>query len=274
MKQSISVFLNRTGDWLRNIKCRDFLLILLGILLISYTITSITASRKKAAELSIAGQTLNGPEITSFLYNSEKFRQLKYEEAWLSSCITAAKKNIFTLAVDLPDSTLSINLGGTMLYHARAEKISPEKWFSSLSPEALLSLQSSPQILTRQWATFKKEPIVIKQAPENSQEALAPQTIPDTTITKPLMMLLSLDNQINLAIIQSDKTKGYGRAKLSLKMHLEGKRAAATIRSMFNRKNKIYIPLITLEIPQKNCETIYRALPDSALVTLRINNLN
>lgn len=272
MNQTLDEMLKRIGNAIRKIRVRDLLLALLGIFLVLFTISAVSSSKKKVTELTAAGDSLLGQEIVPLIYASEELRALKYEEAWLGSWTEAARSNRFTLEISLPDSLLAVNFGGTNLYTIKPEVIRPDRWFGNLSPEAKTGLMSKPAILTHQWSTVEKEPIVVKQAPRDTLEASAPQTVPDTTIVRPVMILFSFDNHVTLALLQSDHdTRGYYRARSALMLRAGWLRTKANLKGMFDKKEREYHPLITMEIPARNAETLYRALPDSALVVLKIN---
>ncbi len=248
-----------------------FAFIFLILLLIIYTGSGISSARKKAADLNAEGDSLSGTAITGLMNSSIQLRQARYDEAWLHARVEAAGNKQFTLEISLPDSLISISYGGTSLYRIKPEKITSDRWFSSLSPSGRLALLSEPAVITRQWSTIEKEPIVIKHAPKDTAEAAAPETVPDTVMNKPVFLLFELDNAVLLSFRQAGtRVNGFHLKKGLLNSQIAMKRIQSTIQGIPAKNKRNYHPAITIDINARNAETLYRALPDSTLVVLKL----
>lgn len=247
-------------------------MVLTGIILFIYQLASVYSAHRTAAELCREAGELTGEDLSALLNTSEELKQLKDEELWLGNRITAARSKLFTLEIDLPDSLITVSINGVSLYNVKAVSVKTDRWINNLPAEARTVLSAKPALIARQYSSFEKEPIVIRQAPRDTIEAAAPQAVPDTSIRKPVMLLLSLENNLNIAIMQDDHDmRGYRREKKNLLAPVKLKNVLAPVNLIFHSDRVKYQSLITLEVPARNCETLYRAIPDSALVLIKIN---
>jgi len=271
MKKISDDTLNTSGEQKRKRISTYLLPALLLLFLLAYTGSAIKTSRLAALALQHKGDSLLGTELVALLELSPELAQLKTDEAWAKARLLAARNEIFTLEVNLPDSLLTVSLDGTPLYQVSITAYKADPWIDRLPSSARYMLVSTPVNIKEQWSTIEKEPIVIKQAPRDTAEAAAPQVVPDTTIKKPIITRLTLENQVHLVLLPDREQKGFKWSKIQIYIRLSMDKAWNTISRIVTKGSRNYSPTLYLEIPERSCETIYRALPEQSQVVLKIN---
>ncbi len=193
---------------------------------------------------------------------SNEIRELTY----LTAFDEMAKSDSIGLVINLADSTAMLAIKGVVIHSAKIHAISNDGFLKSMNICSYQNLFSRPIAILSQNATIEKEPIQIKKAPKNEEEALANAEHPDTTKT-----IQVTDIHFKLAIgcnfFIHDASVGCEKANKSLSTPGE---IWKNMKRFIVFKEPEYEPAIHICIDNKDAISIYRGLPARGQIILRM----
>ncbi|MBN2744794.1 hypothetical protein LX69_02743 [Breznakibacter xylanolyticus] len=242
--------------------------IILGILLIFaiiYTAMGILAARKKISELNERYRA----EVPMPGNDLPRIFEIRKENAFTEARLSLTKNDSVSLIIDLKDSTVSLDLKGVAIHKAQMVNYTSTAVLSALSPEAQLNLINTPMKVLRQSSTIVKEPEIIKKAPKDTIEAAQQEEAAkqDSVDVNPSFYYFALDNGIEVTFVhEHEKGHSYFPLFFDQKMKI----FKSTTDSLKHFKLPSYTPEIRIELFETDAKTIYRALPNHALVAIRM----
>lgn len=241
MKRSDKLF-----DMIRSFKTGRLLLLLGGTLLIAGSLLMLPGQEKED------GKT--------------EMQLLKSEKAYLEAAISLAKTDSIGLLVDLHDSVIYLQLKGVKLHQVPLNRLKKEAFFKEAGI-AVDSLTSGPFFVERQLASVEKEPVILMNAPKDTAEAAKSVYIPDTLNIKPVYVSLLLEDRMKL-IIREKRKEPIRPVITQLKARVM---AQTVIRLQWVVGPSLagHLPALVVEVPEKEGEAIYRALPARPQVVVR-----
>jgi len=242
--------------------------IIVAIILVGASFIAIITPRLKIKEFNeLYSQGIHSTKNGPGFYDSS-FYALKKEEAFLKSKLAKSDLDSISLSINVPDSLLSLEIKGIAIYNIKIDRIKLSPIFNSLDKDAILHCFSLPFKINSQYATVVKEPIVIKQAPKDTIEAN--QAAPNIDTLKPKMVAyyFCLDKDIILDIRQSEKTELIPYYKYLLRYNYWN--TARQLKEVSNFRLPDYTPWIQIEINCKDALALYRALPNSAIISIHL----
>ncbi len=203
--------------------------------------------------------------------NSE-FTDLIIARSFWKNRLKMAKKDSISLAVDLPDSLISIDINGVSV---RACKIQQYEISSVLryakEKGALYSWFADSFILQDYWATLPKAPIKVKEAPADTNEAKEMVDANPPVEKQDVRFILQFNKNL---IIQIDQTEAFvftgwfEKHFRNLQFRLE--KGIEFIYTLIKLKWPEPELRIKIKLSQSDAKAIFRALPQKAEAVIRL----
>ena len=236
---------------------------LMVIFLIYYAIMLMSAPGRKLAEIKAKYgiQKVQGNNQDERLYTDSAYLSLLKEKAFLQSRISMAETDSIYMTLDIPDSTVNLEISGVTVHSAKIKEIKVSKILSSGNSYIISSMLSSPLNIKSDFATIKKEPLMIKMAPKDTSE-FKPDIIPDTTDFEPVNYILEMDNGTRVFVYQDKDTITTHKNRLFyFDLNDKLKSTWSSLKSVTRFKVPEYHPFIKIKLPKADAKIFYRAIP-------------
>ena len=257
-------FFTKLVDFFRRFRIIQIILGILLIIAIVYTVAGIIAAKKKITQLNQQYQSADlmvGNELPRIF-------ELRKENAFTEAKLALSKTDSVSLVIDLVDSLVTLELKGVSIHKAKILNFTATSVLTSLQPDALLNLMSTPMKVDKQHSTLVKVPGIVKKAPKDTIEAAQQEEVKDTLEEqRPSFYYFKLNNSIEVTFVHEHKEKN---SYFPLFYDQKLKIFRATTDSLKHFKLPEYTPEIRIELHKTDAKTIFRALPNKALVVIRI----
>ncbi|MCX6301688.1 MAG: hypothetical protein NTW82_05860 [Bacteroidia bacterium] len=238
--------------------------------LIYYSIMTLLAPAKKYKELkNIYGfrQDEKKP-VDERIFTDSTYLSLLKEKSFLQSKVAMAESDSIYLTIDMPDSTVNLEINGVVVHKADIKKMKVSRMLSAKNDYVILSMLSNPFTISKSIASIEKEPLMIRMAPKDTSE-FKPDIIPDTADYEPVNYILEMDNGTRLFIYQEGKLRsGDGIRLFIFNLRYRLINAGNTFLRVVTFRVPDYQPFIKLRIPRTDAKIIYRALPEQGQVAV------
>ncbi|MEZ5072177.1 MAG: hypothetical protein R2751_14760 [Bacteroidales bacterium] len=193
------------------------------------------------------------------------------ERAYKRALLQVAESDSIQLVIHLSDSTVLLQMKGVILHSTKIRTLESDRFLDRLPLEVETVLLSHPLPLKHQTATIVKEPVVERQAPKDTAEAALTAWAPDTLIQNPAFVALDTECGIRVVLEQEVNPRVFGPVEPNVLPRRHGPSPDRTLTAgLFHRKKLDYIPTVQMTLPVEDLRSIYRALPDQALVVLKL----
>jgi hypothetical protein len=126
---------------------------------------------------------------------------------------------------------------------------------------AISAMFSSPMNIVSDFASIKKEPLMIKMAPKDTSE-FKPDIIPDTSDYEPVNYILEMDNGIRIFVYQEIDTIASDKNQLFFfDLNDRLKNTWSSLKSCACLKVPEYHPFIKMRLRKADAKILYRAVP-------------
>ncbi len=240
--------------------------------LIYYSIMTLLAPAKKyqAIKSEYGYKQDEKNPVDERIFADSTYLALLKEKSFLQSRVAMAETDSIYLTVNMPDSTVNLEISGVVVHKADIKKMNISKIFKGENNYIILSMLSSPLTISKNFASIKKEPLMIKMAPKDTSE-YEPDIIPDTADYEPVNFIMETDNGTRLCIYQEEKLRlGDGIRLLIFDMRYRLRNAVNTFLKVITFRVPDYQPFIKLSIPRTDAKIIYRALPEQGQAAVYI----
>lgn len=204
-------------------------------------------------------------------YSYNKFqdsliRQLAYNRAVERSLATDS----IYMVISIPDSTLSIGINGVKFYTTKIQNYELDRFLNNINATTVLRQFQQPLQSKESYSSIVKEPIKIKIAPKNEEEAAKMVTLPDTAVFIHAKVSYLLENDLQLTMEGSLK-EGWFEIKWNslvdflINTFSKGEKIALAT-AHFEIYN--YQPTIHLTLDNIDLTSIYRALPERPAIII------
>jgi hypothetical protein len=248
------------------IKYKAGFIITIFVLVILSAITIFRfANAEKAVKLAISEKTINFAEtdVNDAGWNIPEIEQKKKEIHWMEQQLLLAKTDSLNLGINLTDSTVLVQLKGTVLLQANILKQFPENFIKSPTYAAYLDFTAISKIVQEQ-STSVKRPVKRVKAPKNESEVQKVEH--DTVPEAPIIWQFVLNNNIEVIItgvgLGQDSLLNMNFKNDILKYNIERLKA--------NWLPKTYMPTLYIWLEDKDAKAIYRAIPGNGRVVFKI----
>lgn len=252
-----------------------FLIIIVAIVaafMVYFTIMSMVSPRKKLAEMEAEYSNKESQQSSpdGRFYSDSGYVGMLKGKAFIQAKISMAESDSVSLSLNLADSTADLEISGVKVHSAKMTRIRISKILLSGNPATITSMLSSPLNIVRDYATIKKEPLMIKMAPKDTSE-FKPDIIPDTSDYEPVNYILETDAGIRVVVFQEEEVNPSDRRHLFF-FDLNDR-----IRVVWNSIKDIaafripdYKPYIRIRLNKTDAKVIYRAIPRKGQIAVYI----
>ena len=243
---------------------------LTALFVIIYLAKSVSAVNQKVRAFDDAyfasleqkeGDTINLCAIPGYI-------EMIREKAFLSSQVRLADGDSIGLLINIRDSVLQLLIKGVPVRSIRIDEYDVSPFFQRANQEAVYSMLSTPLVITRMQATFRKDPVQVKIAPKDTSEVKI-DAKPDTTDFEAVFFTLDTDRNIRFYFEQQEDNIGADRrAKLFFDLKDRSRNARATMSEVVRFRTPSYVPYIKIWIPKAEAKIVYRAIPREGQIVL------
>jgi hypothetical protein len=245
---------------------------ILAVFVIYYTVMSLLSP---AAKISAANkefgyqQPEKGAILTDIrILTDSAFAGMNRGKAFYTARITMAETDSLCLALNLADSLATLEIDGVAVHRAKIIRMKISKFFIKADEYAITSILSAPLTVIKDYATIKKEPLMIKMAPKDTSE-YKPDIIPDTTNSAAVNYILEMQNGIRLYVYQQEEVRskgGFNRFLFDLNDRFRN--IWDTLKSIMVLKVPEYHPYVKIRMSKADAKIIYRALPRHGQISI------
>jgi hypothetical protein len=205
--------------------------------------------------------------------SAHKMASLLAEEAYLNSLNKLAAQDSITLAIDLPDSSVSLCIKGVLV--RRCQLVHFRKSFAIRhfkSRDSLAQWLYPPFTVMKQFATVPKAPIRMLRAPKDSSEArVYAQEETKPIEEKDVHFILECSRGLNLRFEQTQTADVQSwREKWKFEMERIFEQARYTLKALHSGQMPQQQLWIEMNVSPEDAKAIYRALPKKAGIALRL----
>lgn len=202
----------------------------------------------------------------------EKIRTSQTERAFWNSRLAMAKSDSVSLSVDLVDSVINLEVRGVVVRQCKIHRFKTSRALGRLPQDISINWLSKPFSLQENWATTPKIPIVVKKAPKDTLEAIRMNATPVTPKLDDVYFTLKFERNLIIEIeqVEAPSITGFFE-KIFYGAFKTVAAAGSTLNDLFNLRIPRHDLLATLIITRADARAIYRALPDGAIMALRLN---
>jgi hypothetical protein len=247
---------------------------ILGSLLIAFMIyyivmTLVSPSRKIAAiNIEYGYKPPENSKTDKRILTDSAFISINREKAFYQARVVMAESDSIGLALNLSDSTAILEINGVMVHKAKVSGIFVSKVFGKADEYSVYSMLAIPLTIRNDYATIKKEPVMIKMAPKDTSE-YKPDIIPDTARSEIVNIMLQMDNGSRLYVYQNVGENEGGRlSQFLFDMSDRLRNIRDNLKSIITLKIPEYHPSIRIRISKTDAKIIYRALPKHGQVAV------
>jgi hypothetical protein len=202
------------------------------------------------------------------IFSDSAFVKLNREKAFYQSRIVMAETDSICLALNLADSSAILEIDGVAVHKAKITRKRISKVFDKADEYAISSMLSTPFTIKKDFASIKKEPLMIKMAPKDTSE-YKPDILPDTTRSEPVNYILETKNGIRLYFYQDIGEKSGDRiSRFLFDLNDRFKNVGNNIKNIILLKVPEYHPYIKIRMAKADAKIIYRALPKHGQISV------
>lgn len=250
------------------------LLTLLVVFLVYYVVMNKLATEKWISDFDAAAlEKMANSEIPeNSLLSDSAFISLQRQISFTKSRLALTKANPIGLSIYLNDSIATLEVNGVTVHTTDILDFSFSRSLSAINPYLLAQELSSPLKIVSSEATIEKEPIIIKTAPKDTTEAATLATVPDTATNVPVFFKLTFQNGFRMLVLQEDPLqRTFWREQLIFLINQSIPQIRRNLKSILKFQIPSYSPEIRVVLSGAEARTIYRAIPEDGLVSLRLN---
>jgi hypothetical protein len=202
------------------------------------------------------------------VYSDSTYLKLLKEKAFLQSRMIMAETDSIYLTLNLSDSTAHLEISGVSVHEAKFSEMEASKIFVKGDENLILSLMANPFTIAKDWATIKKEPVMIKMAPKDTSE-YKPDIMPDTSVTEPVNYILEMTDGTRIYVCQQENDKPEDRrSQVHFDRAYRMRDAWSCMKSIMHFRIPDYHLFIKIYLPRSDAKIIYRAIPKYGQVGL------
>jgi hypothetical protein len=206
-------------------------------------------------------------------YEDTAISKLVRDKAFRGALLALSEDDSINMILNINDSTLSLAIHGVIIHQTRLSGMRVDFFVRKMPQIFYVKFFSSPLKIVDDYATIVKVPLVEKEAPRDTLEAMmnAAET-PDTLIHDPAFAMLGTDNGFQIVLEQEENPKLIDKAvKLSFYMRRAATETWHAVKSVFSLSFDHYTPTFRIKLPAGDLRAVYRALPTKPYVVVYYN---
>jgi hypothetical protein len=246
------------------------LVIICSSFMVYYSVMSMLAPSRKLAEMKkefSPEQSEKKPDDIR-VFSDSSYLKLMKERAALQARIIMAETDSIYLTINLADSSMNLEISGVVVHKAKMSSFKVSRILTHGNESTVYSMMSAPLTISSDFATIKKEPVMMKMAPKDTSE-YKPDIMPDTSITEPVNYILEMTGGTRIYVYQEENQKRIDRMtafRFDLNDRLHQSWRALKRVAVF--KVPEYHPFIKIKLPRSDAKIIYRAIPENGQISL------
>jgi hypothetical protein len=243
--------------------------LLLTFMIYYAVMSSLSPARKIAAINSEFNYKLPEDSKTDIrIFSDSAFISTNRVKAFYQARVLMAETDSICLALNLSDSTAILEINGVMVHSAKLSRIAVSKVFRKSDEYSVSSMLAIPLTVENDYATIKKEPVMIKMAPKDTSE-YKPDILPDTTNSEAVNYLFEMENGTRLYIYQNiGENNGGGLSLFFFDLNDRLRNIRDNLTCILALKVPEYHPSIRIRMSKDDAKIIYRALPKHGQVAV------
>lgn len=207
-------------------------------------------------------------KVNDSIFKDSTYLALFRETSFLKARNAMAETDSICLAMNLVDSSVTLEISGVTVARTKLIRFSSSKIFHDRTAYFVSSMLSTPLIIQRNIASIPKEPLMIKMAPKDTSE-YEPDITPDTADYEPVNYIMEMNNGTVIYVYQEEKLNhGDGFHLFLFDLRYRMNEAWRNIKSVFTFRVPEYHPYIKVRLPRADAKIIYRALPENGQVAV------
>jgi hypothetical protein len=270
---------SRTDDrqvgcrWLRPLTPGKIIFLVICVLLVFYFILLLIMPAVQVRRLNQQyGMEQDKGAPKAVINNDSSIFDLQKRKIFLDSRLKMVRSDSIGMAINLRDSTVTLEINGIILHRTKIDSYHASKIFRAVRQETYLGMFADPLRISSHQATIEKIPLIYRKAPKDSIEAAEYLAeVPDTTLKKPPLMLLTSDHDILLYFCPAEELSFHDKLiRLAFSTMHELRLHGHYLSSLFHLKMPAYHPGIKICITGREIIALYRALPENAMIALKL----
>jgi hypothetical protein len=246
------------------------ILIIFCLFVVYYCVMSMMGPARKMAEIKkefTPRQDEKKEADDRMLSDSACLRLLK-ERAFLQARIVMAETDSIYLTINMQDSSMNLEICGVVVHKAKMSHFRVSKILTNGDENVISAMLAVPFTISSDFATIKKEPVMIKNAPKDTSE-YKPDIMPDTSITEPVNYILEMTDGTRIFVYQEENEKRADRMT-QLKFDLTDRlhQSWVALKNVAVLKVPEYHPFIKIRLPRSDAKIIYRAIPKNGQISV------
>ena len=254
-------------DWLIEPRSISTVLIAIVTLLgLNYTIFSLIAPFKTVNDINNSIVITDKHKRMPALSNSE-IKMLYREQAFYESRLELAKSDSLILAINFPDSMISVEIKGIPIHSIPLRRFEIPRFFSLLNNNVYHEIYSRPHRIISSHATSKKEPIMVVNAPKDTNEynASGIKENYDTNVIRLTFVEYEITTGTRLVFIPLDERNFHNQLiDFGFNIRLAFCRFKDAFRASLQLSIPEYKPVVKVYLPQGDILSMHRAIPEHA----------
>jgi hypothetical protein len=195
------------------------------------------------------------------IFSDSAYLSLNRKKMFYQAQVIMAETDSICLALNLPDSIATLEISGVIVHKAKISEIAISKVFRRADEYSVSAMLAIPFTIANDFATIKKEPLMLKVAPKDTSE-FKPDILPDTTNSQAVNVLFEMENGVRLYLYQNvDKNEGGGFSLSMFDLNDRLRNIGDNIKSIIRLRIPEYHPSIKIRLNKADAKIIYRALP-------------
>ncbi len=239
------------------------IIILLLVIVVYYTVMSLLSPGEKMKELTaeFANKQKGKTKVDERIFSDSTYLKLLKEKAFLQSRNLMAATDSIYLTINLPDSTVNLEISGVVVHTAKIAHLKMSRILEKGNEFIISSMLSAPLTTANDISSIRKEPFMISMAPKDTSE-YQPDVIPDTADYEPVSYILNMNNGIRIYFYQDDELNAGTRIHIFFfDLHDRLLNTLSSIKRAIVLKIPEYHPFIKIWINRADAKIIYRAIP-------------
>lgn len=236
---------------------------LLLVFMIYYVVMSLLGPRQKITAIN-SEYGYKPPENSKSderIFSNSAFISISREMSFSQARVLMAESDSICLALNLSDSTAILEINGVMMHNAKVSEIAISKVIEKADEYSVSAMLATPFTIRNDYATLKKEPLMIKMAPKDTSE-YKPDILPDTINSEAVNYMFEMENGTRLYVYQNvGENEGGGLNLFFFDLNDRLRNIRDNLKSIIALKVPEYHPSIKIRIAKADAKIIYRALP-------------
>jgi hypothetical protein len=253
-------------------KWKTIILVFPGLIVFIWLNLIAIAPLHKINELSEAvyNDSVFAEKFDSTYYYPEMSNLVK-EKGYRVALLQLAENDSLQLVINLDDSTVNLSIKGVVIHQTQINEFSKDKFFKKISLIQEYKLFSRPLLYHSTFATIVKEPVVLRHAPKDTSEAALNAWQPDTLIQNPAFVAFLAEHNIRIILEQNENNYLKDKwVRFQFYSYLFFRDTAASLKNLIYLEKQEYQPTVTIKLPVDDLRAIYRALPHTTYLVLKL----